>query len=222
MYSDKVMEHFRKPHNAGIMDNPDGVAEIGNPACGDVMKIFIKVDEKHILQDIKFQTFGCAAAIACSSMVTDLAKGKHIDDAEKITKMDVADALEGLPPQKMHCSNLGADALRLAIQNYRKAHNLPYKNEYDEIAHKEEHPEEDSNEIHVDLTLDLHGKQCPMTFVHTKVGLESLQANQVLKVILDFVPAFTNVPESVKKQSLGIIIAEKEENGTKTLWIKRS
>lgn len=222
MYSDKVMDHFRNPRNAGTMENPDAVAEIGNPACGDMMKIFIKVDENLILIDIKIQTFGCAAAIACSSMITELAKGKHIDEAEKITKMDVANALGGLPPKKMHCSNLGADALRLAILNFKKTHNLPCKDEFEEIVQQDDHAEDNSEELHVDLTLDLRGKQCPMTFVHTKVGLESLQSNQILKVILDFGPAFTNVPDSVKRQNLGTIIAETEEQSTKTLWIKRT
>ena len=119
MYSDKVMDHFRKPRNAGVIENPDAVGEVGNPACGDVMKIYLKINNDEIIDEIKFQTFGCASAIACSSMVTELAMNKHIDVAEKISRKDIADALDGLPAPKMHCSNLGADALQEAIKNYR-------------------------------------------------------------------------------------------------------
>jgi nitrogen fixation NifU-like protein len=116
-YSKKVMEHFMNPRNVGVIENPDGYGKVGNPVCGDLMEIFIKVKEDKI-DDIKFRTFGCGSAIAVSSMVTEMAKGKPLDAAMKITRKDVADELEGLPPQKMHCSNLGADALRAAIKNY--------------------------------------------------------------------------------------------------------
>src|SRR5450756_2669390 len=109
MYSDKVL-HFMNPHNMGEIENPSGVGEVGNPVCGDLMQIQIKVEDG-ILTDIKFKTFGCGAAIATSSMVTDLAMGKTIEEALKITRNDVAESLEGLPPVKMHCSNLAADAL---------------------------------------------------------------------------------------------------------------
>ncbi len=119
MYSKKVMEHFLNPRNMGKIDDPDGVGVAGNPVCGDTMTIYIKVKNNRIV-DIKFQTFGCAAAIATSSMITELAKGKTIEEAEKITRDDVADALEGLPPIKMHCSNLAADALKAAIEDYKK------------------------------------------------------------------------------------------------------
>lgn len=117
-YSKKVMEHFMNPRNVGEIKNPDGYGKVGNPVCGDVMEIFIKVD-KDIITDIKFKTFGCGSAIATSSMVTELAKGKHIDEAYKITRNDVAEELDGLPPQKMHCSNLAADALQAAIIDYK-------------------------------------------------------------------------------------------------------
>lgn len=119
MYSKKVMDHFYRPRNTGEMKKPDAVGEVGNPVCGDVMKIYIKVKGGRI-DDIRFQTMGCAAAIATSSMVTELAKGKTLEDAQKITRQDVADALSGLPPIKMHCSNLAADALHAAIGNYLK------------------------------------------------------------------------------------------------------
>jgi len=119
MYSKKVMEHFLNPRNMGVIEDADGVGTAGNPVCGDTMTIYIKVKNGRIV-DIKFQTFGCAAAIATSSMITELAKGKTIEEAEKITRDDVADALEGLPPIKMHCSNLAADALKAAIEDYRK------------------------------------------------------------------------------------------------------
>lgn len=117
-YSKKVMEHFMNPKNVGVIENPDGYGKVGNPVCGDVMEIFIKVKDD-IITDIKFRTFGCGSAIATSSMVTELAKGKHVDEAIKITRNDVADELDGLPPQKMHCSNLAADALSEAIKDYK-------------------------------------------------------------------------------------------------------
>jgi nitrogen fixation NifU-like protein len=119
MYSKKVMEHFMNPKNMGAIDDPDGVGEVGNPTCGDLMKIYIKVKDD-IITDIKFQTFGCGAAIATSSMITELAKGKTLDAALKLTRNDVANELDGLPPIKMHCSNLAADALKAAINDYRK------------------------------------------------------------------------------------------------------
>lgn len=117
MYSEKVMEHFQNPHNVGVIEDADGVGEVGNPTCGDLMKIFIKVNDEKI-SDIKFQTLGCGAAIATSSMLTDMAKGKTIKEAEKIGRKDIAEALDGLPPQKMHCSVLAADGLKAAIEDY--------------------------------------------------------------------------------------------------------
>lgn len=119
MYSNVVMEHFNNPQHAGVIEDADGVGEVGNPTCGDMMTVYIKVKDD-IIQDVKFQTFGCVAAIAVSDMVSALAKGKTLAEAQKITKKAVAEALGGLPPQKMHCSNLGADALALAIQNYQE------------------------------------------------------------------------------------------------------
>jgi nitrogen fixation NifU-like protein len=118
MYSEKVMDHFTNPRNVGVMEDADGVGEEGNPVCGDAMKIFIKVKDD-VITDVKFQTFGCASAIAVSSMVTEVAKGMTLDEAMKVTKASLAEALDGLPPQKMHCSNLGADALHKAIEDYK-------------------------------------------------------------------------------------------------------
>lgn len=118
MYSKKLMDHFTNPRNVGEMADADGVGMEGNPTCGDTMKIFIKV-KNDIITEAKFQTFGCGAAIAVSSMITEMARGKTLDDALGITKESVADALDGMPPQKMHCSNLGSDALRKAIEDYR-------------------------------------------------------------------------------------------------------
>lgn len=118
-YSDKVMDHFMNPRNVGEIENPDGYGKVGNPVCGDLMEMYIKV-ENDIITDIKFKTFGCGSAIATSSMVTEMAKGMHIDEALKITRDDVASKLDGLPPQKMHCSNLAADALQAAITDYKK------------------------------------------------------------------------------------------------------
>jgi len=117
VYSEKVMDHFANPRNVGEIPDADGIGKVGNPQCGDVMWLYIKVKDG-ILTDIKFKTFGCGAAIATSSMITELAKGKTIEEAKKISRQDVADSLEGLPPTKMHCSNLAADALRDAIKDY--------------------------------------------------------------------------------------------------------
>lgn len=121
MYSDKVMEHFSNPRNIGEIENADGVGEVGNPVCGDMMSFYINVKDNKIT-DIKFKTFGCVAAIAVSSMVTEMAMGKTLDEAKKITKQSVAESLDGLPKQKMHCSNLGADALAKAIEDYERKH----------------------------------------------------------------------------------------------------
>jgi len=116
-YNEKVLDHFKNPRNMGEMKNPDAEATVGNPSCGDVMKIMLRI-EKDKVKDIKFQTMGCAAAIATSSMATELAKGKSLKDAKKIKNKDVAKALGQLPPIKIHCSNLAADALRKAIENW--------------------------------------------------------------------------------------------------------
>lgn len=116
-YSEKVMEHFTKPRNIGELNEPDGVGEVGNPVCGDMMKFTIKVKDNR-LADIKFLTFGCGAAIAVSSMVSEMAMGKTLEEALKITNKQVAEELGGLPGNKMHCSNLGADALHKAIEDY--------------------------------------------------------------------------------------------------------
>ena len=118
MYSPKVMEHFKNPRNVGTIEDADGVGEVGNPVCGDMMTFYIKV-QNNTINEIKFQTFGCGAAIAVSSMVSEMAKGKTLEEASRITNRMVAEALEGLPKQKLHCSNLGADALQKAIQDYQ-------------------------------------------------------------------------------------------------------
>lgn len=116
-YSNKVMEHFRNPHNVGEIKDPDGVGHVGNPVCGDIMEMYIKVKD-NIITDVKFKTFGCGAAIATSSMMTDLVMGKSIPEALKISNRAVVEALEGLPPRKLHCSVLAEDALKGAINDY--------------------------------------------------------------------------------------------------------
>lgn len=142
MYNKVVMDHFKNPRNVGTIDDADGVGEVGNPLCGDMMTIYLKINDDRI-DDIKFQTFGCGSAIAVSSMLTEIAKGKSIDEAKKITNKDVANALEGLPKNKLHCSNLGADALQMAIQNYEdrksgKTRTEPARKEEHEHSHGEE------------------------------------------------------------------------------------
>jgi len=119
MYSEKVMDHFTNPRNVGELEDADGVGQIGNPVCGDVMRMTIKVEDGRI-KDVRFKTFGCGAAIATSSMITELVKGKTIDEALAVSNRTVAEALGGLPAKKMHCSNLAADALKAAIDDYRK------------------------------------------------------------------------------------------------------
>lgn len=119
LYSEKVMEHFMNPRNVGEIEDADGVGEVGNPVCGDLMTIYIKVKD-NVISDIKFKTFGCGAAIATSSMVTELVKGKTIEEALKITNKDVAEELDGLPPVKMHCSLLAEEGIKAAIKDYRK------------------------------------------------------------------------------------------------------
>ncbi len=118
MYTDLVMDHFSNPRNVGEVEEPDGVGQVGNPVCGDVMRMTIKVDEGDHITDIKFKTFGCGAAVATSSMVTEMVMGKSLTEAADISNKAVAEALGGLPANKMHCSNLAADALHLAIQDY--------------------------------------------------------------------------------------------------------
>ena len=119
MYTDKVMDHFSNPRNVGEIADANGVGEVGNASCGDIMKIFLKVED-NVIKDVKFKTFGCGAAIATSSMVTEMAIGKTLEEALVLTNQAVAEALDGLPPAKMHCSNLAADALHEAIKDYKK------------------------------------------------------------------------------------------------------
>jgi nitrogen fixation NifU-like protein len=122
LYNDKVMDHFMNPRNVGQIKDANGIGQAGNPTCGDIMKIYLdieKKDGKEYIKDIKFQTFGCGAAVATSSMVTEMVKGKTLEEAEELTNKAVAEALGGLPPVKMHCSNLAANALHDAIKNYR-------------------------------------------------------------------------------------------------------
>lgn len=141
MYTKTVMDHFKNPRNVGVMEDADGVGELGNPLCGDMMTIYLKIEDERI-KDIKFQTFGCGAAISVSSMLTEMAKGKTLDEAKMISNKDVAEALEGLPKNKLHCSNLGADALHMAIRDYEDRKSG--KNKVKTVrAEKHEHGEED-------------------------------------------------------------------------------
>jgi nitrogen fixation NifU-like protein len=123
MYSEKVMDHFRNPRNVGEIEEANGIGEVGNPQCGDIMKIYIKVEE-NIIKDVKFKTFGCGSAIASSSMATELIKGKTVEEAWELTNKAVAEALDGLPPVKMHCSVLAEEAIHKAINDYRVSEGL--------------------------------------------------------------------------------------------------
>lgn len=147
MYTEEVMKHFNDPHNQRKMDNPDGIGKVGNPACGDVMWLYIKIKERdgeRVIEDISWETFGCTAAIATSSMVTDLSKGKTLHEAVKITNKQVADELDGLPPVKMHCSNLAADGLIEALYDYFSKSGMEIP---EEIASKHERIEEEMNKL---------------------------------------------------------------------------
>lgn len=119
MYSETVMEHFRNPRNVGEIENPSGVGEVGNPQCGDIMKMYLQIED-NVIQDVKFRTFGCGSAIASSSMATELIKGKTIEEAMQLTNKAVAEALDGLPPVKMHCSVLAEQAIKSALLDYQE------------------------------------------------------------------------------------------------------
>ena len=120
LYSEKVMDHLAHPRNVGEMENADAIGEVGNMKCGDIMKIYLKIDENEVIQDVKFQTFGCGAAVATSSMATEMIKGKTVEEAMKLTNAAVAEALDGLPPVKMHCSVLAEEAVKSALEDYYK------------------------------------------------------------------------------------------------------
>lgn len=139
MYSEIVMDHFRNPRNSGRMENPDGVGQVGNPKCGDIMKIYLKINENEIIEDVKFETFGCGSAIASSSIATEMIKGKSVHEAVELSNKAVVEALGGLPPVKIHCSVLAEQAVKSALYNYAQRNNKTikglenYKPEDDEI-----------------------------------------------------------------------------------------
>ena len=135
IYSEKVMEHFQNPRNVGVIKDADGIGQVGNPVCGDMMTFYIKVRDER-LEDIKFQTFGCGAAIAVSSMISEMAIGKTLEEALKISNKSVAEELGGLPKNKLHCSNLGADALHKAIENYKERRNAKEKDKPEKSVDK--------------------------------------------------------------------------------------
>jgi len=140
MYSEKVMDHFMNPRNVGEIADADGVGEVGNPKCGDIMKMYLKI-ENNVIVDAKFKTFGCGAAVATSSMATELVKGKTVEEALKITNKAVAEALDGLPPVKMHCSNLAEEAIRAAIEDYQFKNGLIKEKTFSNSCcmHEDEH-----------------------------------------------------------------------------------
>lgn len=139
-YTEKVMEHFMNPHNVGVIENPSGYGKVGNPSCGDIMEIFIKVED-NIITDVKFRTFGCASAIASSSVSTDLIMGKTVEEALELTNKKVVEALGGLPPVKMHCSVLAEEAIHKAINDYRKSKGM-------ELWDFEEHGDDLHDHVH--------------------------------------------------------------------------
>jgi len=138
LYSSKVMDHFRNPRNVGVIENADGVGEVGNPVCGDIMKIYLKIDDNRI-SDVKFETFGCGSAIASSSMATELIKGKTLDEVLEVTNKAVVEALDGLPAHKLHCSVLAEEAIRAALKDYYDKNGI----EYDKALFPDTHADED-------------------------------------------------------------------------------
>lgn len=139
LYSEKVMDHFLHPRNVGVIEDADGVGEVGNAKCGDIMKIYLKI-ENDIIKDVKFETFGCGSAIASSSMATEMIKGKSIYEALELTNKAVAEALDGLPAHKMHCSVLAEEAIKKALTDYFDKHNIPYDHKkYEEMDHEQLH-----------------------------------------------------------------------------------
>mgnify|MGYP003290200698 CR=1 FL=1 len=139
LYSEKVMDHFRNPRNVGHMEDANGVGEVGNAKCGDIMKIYLKI-ENDVVADVKFETFGCGSAIASSSMATEMIMGKSIHEAMDLTNKAVAEALDGLPAHKLHCSVLAEEAIKNALKDYFDKNNIPYdKNRFQEIDHDELH-----------------------------------------------------------------------------------
>ena len=126
LYSEKVMDHFRNPRNVGIIEDASGVGEVGNPVCGDIMKIYLKINDAQVIEDVKFETFGCGSAIASSSMATELIKGASIEDALKLTNKAVTEALDGLPPHKLHCSVLAEEAIKSAVKDYYDKNGIEY------------------------------------------------------------------------------------------------
>ena len=135
LYSEKVMDHFRNPRNVGVIEDADGVGEVGNPVCGDIMKIYLKINEQQIIDDVKFETFGCGSAIASSSMATELIKGKPLSEALQLTNKAVTEALDGLPAHKLHCSVLAEEAIKSAVKDYYDKNDI----EYDPADFPEEH-----------------------------------------------------------------------------------
>ena len=123
LYSDKVMDHFRNPRNVGVLEDANGIGEVGNPVCGDIMKMYLKINDDEIIEDVKFETFGCGSAIASSSMATELIKGKSVEEALSLTNKAVAEALDGLPAHKMHCSVLAEEAIKSEIDDYNNRKN---------------------------------------------------------------------------------------------------
>lgn len=126
LYSEKVMDHFRNPRNVGVIENADGVGEVGNPICGDIMKIYLKINDEQIIEDVKFETFGCGSAIASSSMATELINGKSVTEALKLTNKAVTEALDGLPAHKIHCSVLAEEAIKKAVKDYYDKNSIEY------------------------------------------------------------------------------------------------
>ena len=139
LYSEKVMDHFRNPRNVGVIENADGVGEVGNPVCGDIMKIYLKINDEQVIEDVKFETFGCGSAIASSSMATELIKGQPVSEALKLTNKAVTEALDGLPAHKIHCSVLAEEAIKKAVKDFYDNNGIEYDQSIFPADHDCEH-----------------------------------------------------------------------------------
>lgn len=146
MYTEKVMDHFEHPRNVGEMENPSGMGTVGNAKCGDIMRMYLDIDENQIIRDVKFKTFGCGAAVATSSMATELVKGKTVREAMKITNKAVMEALDGLPPVKVHCSLLAEEAIHAALWDYAQKHGIEIEGLVQPKSDISEHEEEETEE----------------------------------------------------------------------------
>jgi NifU-like protein involved in Fe-S cluster formation/TusA-related sulfurtransferase len=202
-YSEKAKDHFKHPRNVGILENPDAVGEAGSLACGQMLRLMMKLDSARRIVEAKFQAFGCASAIASCSALTEMMVGKTLDEAEKITGGDVSDYLDGLPDERGFCSDIGVEVVRLAIENYRQGQRASAK----------------VSEKLAERVLDCRGLACPLNFVKTKILLDQMAAGETLCVLLNE-EGVRNVPESAKAEGHEVLASYQSEDHWKIILRK--